>query len=202
MTERPERGHAGSATHGNGVGNGPALPSPPPLPAAPQPALPSPPSRHHFQVRKATGGFRREAAGRRALPARGAEGRRQLRGEGRSPRAEMLVHLWGFLYSSYFRFWLKWLWRLLTGKCELQRVFEGAKEGARRTLGIGKRGWGGRPRERVRSRGRADVTACVLTSPRGSCGLSEWCLRGSGRGRDRCLLLKPTRCCSLLSSRR
>ncbi|POI35055.1 hypothetical protein CIB84_001193 [Bambusicola thoracicus] len=48
----------------------------------------------------------------------------------------MLVHLWGFLYSSYFRFWLKWLWRLLTGKCELQRVFEGAKEGARRTLGI------------------------------------------------------------------
>uniref|UniRef100_A0A803XKR1 Uncharacterized protein n=1 Tax=Meleagris gallopavo TaxID=9103 RepID=A0A803XKR1_MELGA len=37
---------------------------------------------------------------------------------------------------SYFRFWLKWLWRLLTGKCELQRVLEGAKEGARRTLGI------------------------------------------------------------------
>lgn len=73
----------------------------------------------------------------------------------------MLVHLWGFLYSSYFRFWLKWLWRLLTGKCELQRVFEGAKEGARRTLGIGKRGWGG-------GRGSACGAAGVLTSPRAS----------------------------------
>ncbi|OXB62930.1 hypothetical protein ASZ78_006865 [Callipepla squamata] len=48
----------------------------------------------------------------------------------------MLVRLWGFLYSSCFRYWLKWLWRLLTGKCELQRVCEGEKEGARRTLGI------------------------------------------------------------------
>lgn len=78
----------------------------------------------------------------------------------------MLARLWGLLYSSYFRFWLKWLWRLLTGKCELQRVFEGAKEGARRTLGIGKRGWGGRQRERVQSRVRADVTAYVLRDGR------------------------------------
>ncbi|XP_068260124.1 ELMO domain-containing protein 2 isoform X2 [Nyctibius grandis] len=48
----------------------------------------------------------------------------------------MLVRFWGFLYSSYLRFWLKWVWRLLTGKCELQRVCEGAKAGAQRTLSI------------------------------------------------------------------
>ncbi|XP_040437130.1 ELMO domain-containing protein 2 isoform X4 [Falco naumanni] len=48
----------------------------------------------------------------------------------------MLVHLWGFLYSSYVRFWLKWLWRLVTGKCELQRLLDGCGAGARRTLSI------------------------------------------------------------------
>ncbi|NWQ74656.1 ELMD2 protein, partial [Columbina picui] len=49
----------------------------------------------------------------------------------------MLSRLWGFLYSSYFRFWLKWILRLLTGKCELQRVLDGSKAGAQRALGIG-----------------------------------------------------------------
>nr|XP_025961920.1 ELMO domain-containing protein 2 isoform X2 [Dromaius novaehollandiae] len=48
----------------------------------------------------------------------------------------MFVHLWGFLYSHYFRFWLKWILRLLTRKCELQRILDGSKEGARRTLSI------------------------------------------------------------------
>ncbi|KAK2519231.1 Elmod2 [Columba guinea] len=47
----------------------------------------------------------------------------------------MLACLWGFLYSSYFRFWLKWILRLLTGKCELQRVLGGSKAGAQRALG-------------------------------------------------------------------
>ncbi|NXV64762.1 ELMD2 protein, partial [Molothrus ater] len=46
----------------------------------------------------------------------------------------MWAHVWGFLYSSYFRFWLKWVLRLLTGKCELQRLLGGAEAGARRTL--------------------------------------------------------------------
>lgn len=49
----------------------------------------------------------------------------------------MWVCLWGFLYSHYFRFWLKWILRLLTGKCELQRILDGWKAGARRTLSIG-----------------------------------------------------------------
>ena len=49
----------------------------------------------------------------------------------------MLVYFWGFLYSNYFRFWLKWILRLLTQKCELQRIFDGSKAGAQRTLSIG-----------------------------------------------------------------
>ncbi|XP_066405542.1 ELMO domain-containing protein 2 isoform X1 [Molothrus aeneus] len=48
----------------------------------------------------------------------------------------MWAHVWGFLYSSYFRFWLKWVLRLLTGKCELQRLLGGAEAGARRTLSV------------------------------------------------------------------
>uniref|UniRef100_A0A8C6Z4C0 Uncharacterized protein n=1 Tax=Nothoprocta perdicaria TaxID=30464 RepID=A0A8C6Z4C0_NOTPE len=40
----------------------------------------------------------------------------------------MLASLWGFLYSRCLRFWLKWLVRLLTGKCELQRLFLGKTE--------------------------------------------------------------------------
>ncbi|NXA47183.1 ELMD2 protein, partial [Nothocercus julius] len=42
----------------------------------------------------------------------------------------MLASLWGFLYSRCLRFWLKWLVRLLTGKCELQRVVEAGGRGA------------------------------------------------------------------------
>ncbi|NXT50039.1 ELMD2 protein, partial [Pluvianellus socialis] len=77
----------------------------------------------------------------------------------------MLVYFWGFLYSNYLRFWLKWLLRLLTRKCELQRVFDGLKAGAQRTLSIGNRGV-----VRKRSRGilrnavhieEADVEKCV-----------------------------------------
>ncbi|NXD73399.1 ELMD2 protein, partial [Eolophus roseicapillus] len=52
----------------------------------------------------------------------------------------MLIYFWGFLYNNYLRFWLKWLLRLLTQKCELQRVLEGSKAGARRTLSIGNEG--------------------------------------------------------------
>ncbi|NXD40588.1 ELMD2 protein, partial [Copsychus sechellarum] len=58
----------------------------------------------------------------------------------------MWAHVWGFLYSSYFRFWLKWVLRLLTGKCELQRLLGGAEAGARRTLGVGNGGAGRGPR--------------------------------------------------------
>ncbi|NWT51749.1 ELMD2 protein, partial [Erythrocercus mccallii] len=48
----------------------------------------------------------------------------------------MWAHVWGFLYSKYFRFWLKWILRLVTGKCELQRLLGGAEAGARRTLSV------------------------------------------------------------------
>ncbi|NXU34930.1 ELMD2 protein, partial [Drymodes brunneopygia] len=48
----------------------------------------------------------------------------------------MWARVWVFLYSNYFRFWLKWILRLLTGKCELQRLLGGAEAGARRTLGM------------------------------------------------------------------
>ncbi|NWI99418.1 ELMD2 protein, partial [Crypturellus undulatus] len=46
----------------------------------------------------------------------------------------MLAAVWGFLYSRCLRFWLKWLVRLLTGKCELQRVVEAGGRGAPTTL--------------------------------------------------------------------
>ncbi|XP_064306297.1 ELMO domain-containing protein 2 isoform X3 [Phalacrocorax carbo] len=48
----------------------------------------------------------------------------------------MLVYFWGFLYSHYVRFWLKWILRLLTGKCELQRLLGGSRAGAQRTLSV------------------------------------------------------------------
>ncbi|NXY88545.1 ELMD2 protein, partial [Alcedo cyanopectus] len=57
----------------------------------------------------------------------------------------MLVYIWGFLYTNYVRFWIKWIWRLMTRKCQLQRLLDGSTAGARRTLSIGKRGcrtWG------------------------------------------------------------
>ncbi|XP_053110900.1 ELMO domain-containing protein 2 isoform X2 [Hemicordylus capensis] len=49
---------------------------------------------------------------------------------------KMIVHLWKYLYSHVFRFWLKWILRQLTGKCELQRICEGSRRNASRTLKI------------------------------------------------------------------
>uniref|UniRef100_A0A8D0GRV0 ELMO domain containing 2 n=1 Tax=Sphenodon punctatus TaxID=8508 RepID=A0A8D0GRV0_SPHPU len=48
----------------------------------------------------------------------------------------MFVYLWGYLYRNFFRFWLKWILRQITRKCELQRICEGSKKGAQRTLKI------------------------------------------------------------------
>ncbi|KAG8453925.1 hypothetical protein GDO86_000522 [Hymenochirus boettgeri] len=45
----------------------------------------------------------------------------------------MISYLWHYLSSNYFRFWLKWVFRQLTGKCELQRICEGTRDGATRT---------------------------------------------------------------------
>ncbi|NXT08759.1 ELMD2 protein, partial [Prunella fulvescens] len=80
----------------------------------------------------------------------------------------MWAHIWGFLYSNYFRFWLKWILRLLTGKCELQRLLGGAEAGARRTLSVGNGGAGAArlPRKRRVLRNavhveEAEVEKCV-----------------------------------------
>ncbi|OWK56909.1 ELMO domain-containing protein 2 [Lonchura striata] len=48
----------------------------------------------------------------------------------------MWAQVWGFLYNSFLRLWLKWVLRLLTGKCELQRLLGGAEAGALRTLSV------------------------------------------------------------------
>ncbi|XP_029452917.1 ELMO domain-containing protein 2 isoform X2 [Rhinatrema bivittatum] len=45
----------------------------------------------------------------------------------------MFRHLWQYLYSTLFRFWIKWILRQLTRKCELQRICDGSKQGAPRT---------------------------------------------------------------------
>ncbi|XP_019389925.1 PREDICTED: ELMO domain-containing protein 2 isoform X2 [Crocodylus porosus] len=56
---------------------------------------------------------------------------------GRAPCAQMmLASLWACVYSRFLRGWLKWVLRLLTGRCELQRVCGGARAGAWRTHGI------------------------------------------------------------------
>uniref|UniRef100_A0A9L0SV00 ELMO domain containing 2 n=1 Tax=Equus caballus TaxID=9796 RepID=A0A9L0SV00_HORSE len=44
----------------------------------------------------------------------------------------MFVSLWEFFYGHFFRFWMKWLLRQMTGKCELQRIFD-TYVGAQRT---------------------------------------------------------------------
>ncbi|NXU75742.1 ELMD2 protein, partial [Oreotrochilus melanogaster] len=75
----------------------------------------------------------------------------------------MLVYFWGFLYRNYLRFWLKWIVRLLTRKCELQRLIDGSKAGAQRTLSIGNCGGGesqGWPRNAVQAE-EAEVEKCV-----------------------------------------
>ncbi|KAK7930545.1 hypothetical protein WMY93_006940 [Mugilogobius chulae] len=45
----------------------------------------------------------------------------------------MFACLLQYVYTSFLRYWLKWLLRQLTGKCELQRICSGYKPGAART---------------------------------------------------------------------
>lgn len=49
---------------------------------------------------------------------------------------KMFISLWEFFYGHFFRFWMKWLLRQMTGKCELQRIFD-TYVGAQRTHRIG-----------------------------------------------------------------
>uniref|UniRef100_A0A671LA39 ELMO/CED-12 domain containing 2 n=1 Tax=Sinocyclocheilus anshuiensis TaxID=1608454 RepID=A0A671LA39_9TELE len=49
----------------------------------------------------------------------------------------MLGYIWQCFYSSCLRFWLKWFLRLVTGRCELQRICARCKAGALRTAQIG-----------------------------------------------------------------
>ncbi|XP_063165742.1 ELMO domain-containing protein 2 isoform X1 [Candoia aspera] len=51
-------------------------------------------------------------------------------------REKMMIHLWRYFYTNIFRFWLKWILRLVTGKCELQRICNGTRKNAERTLRI------------------------------------------------------------------
>ncbi|XP_036373131.1 ELMO domain-containing protein 2 isoform X1 [Megalops cyprinoides] len=46
----------------------------------------------------------------------------------------MLEFLWQHFYTSFLRFWLKWFIRQVTGKCEMQRICSGYKQGAPRTV--------------------------------------------------------------------
>ncbi|XP_044286699.1 ELMO domain-containing protein 2 isoform X2 [Varanus komodoensis] len=48
----------------------------------------------------------------------------------------MIIQLWRYLYTNIFRFWIKWFLRQLTGKCELQRICDGSRKNAERTLKI------------------------------------------------------------------
>ncbi|ERE79815.1 ELMO domain-containing protein 2 isoform X2 [Cricetulus griseus] len=47
----------------------------------------------------------------------------------------MFISLWEFFYGHFFRFWMKWVLRQMTGKCELQRIFD-TYGGAQRTYRI------------------------------------------------------------------
>lgn len=49
----------------------------------------------------------------------------------------MLGCIWQYVYTSFLRYWLKWLIRQATGKCELQRICSGYKPGATRTTKAG-----------------------------------------------------------------
>ncbi|XP_023404476.1 ELMO domain-containing protein 2 isoform X4 [Loxodonta africana] len=44
----------------------------------------------------------------------------------------MFISLWEFFYGNFFRYWMKWILRQMTGKCELQRIFD-TYVGAQRT---------------------------------------------------------------------
>ncbi|KAM8773377.1 ELMO domain-containing protein 2 [Acanthopagrus schlegelii] len=46
----------------------------------------------------------------------------------------MLGYIWQYVYTSFLRYWLKWLIRQATGTCELQRICSGYKPGATRTM--------------------------------------------------------------------
>ncbi|KAM6972378.1 ELMO domain-containing protein 2 [Aplochiton taeniatus] len=46
----------------------------------------------------------------------------------------MLGYIWQYVYTSFLRYWLKWLIRQVTEKCELQRICAGFKPGATRTI--------------------------------------------------------------------
>ncbi|KAK2817175.1 hypothetical protein Q5P01_025366 [Channa striata] len=45
----------------------------------------------------------------------------------------MLGYIWHYVYTSFLRYWLKWLIRHVTGKCELQRICSEYRPGASRT---------------------------------------------------------------------
>uniref|UniRef100_A0A3B5A964 ELMO domain containing 2 n=1 Tax=Stegastes partitus TaxID=144197 RepID=A0A3B5A964_9TELE len=45
----------------------------------------------------------------------------------------MLGYIWQYVYTSFLRYWLKWLIRQATGNCELQRICSSCKPGATRT---------------------------------------------------------------------
>ncbi|XP_045149478.1 ELMO domain-containing protein 2 isoform X3 [Echinops telfairi] len=47
----------------------------------------------------------------------------------------MFISLWDFFYGNFFRYWMKWILRQMTGKCELQRIFD-TYVGAQRTYRI------------------------------------------------------------------
>ncbi|KAG2465856.1 ELMO domain-containing protein 2 [Polypterus senegalus] len=46
----------------------------------------------------------------------------------------MFLSIWNYLHTTFFRYWLKWLIRQVTGKCELQRIFHSFIQGATRTI--------------------------------------------------------------------
>ncbi|KAG7267726.1 hypothetical protein CRUP_031616, partial [Coryphaenoides rupestris] len=48
-------------------------------------------------------------------------------------RRRMLGYIWQYVYTSFLRYWLKWILRQVTGKCELQRICAGFQPGATRT---------------------------------------------------------------------
>ncbi|XP_072477206.1 ELMO domain-containing protein 2 [Notamacropus eugenii] len=43
----------------------------------------------------------------------------------------MFISMWQYLYRHFFRFWMKWIFRVITRKCELQRICEGFVGGER-----------------------------------------------------------------------
>uniref|UniRef100_A0A3Q0SH33 ELMO domain-containing protein n=1 Tax=Amphilophus citrinellus TaxID=61819 RepID=A0A3Q0SH33_AMPCI len=49
----------------------------------------------------------------------------------------MFGYIWEYIYTSFLRYWLKWLIRQATATCELQRICSGYKPGAARTTKAG-----------------------------------------------------------------